>query len=129
MTQSGATCGGQSAYPGGVRMLPGLCTLLLLLAPSAGPAYADEIIVDDASPTVQVQGTWAVSSSSGRFFGAGYRYRVAGDGSSSVSWPFPATAAAGGYEVFVRWTSGSNRASNAPSYVDLLQARRDGAFS
>ncbi len=87
--------------------------MLLLLAPSAGPAYADEIIVDDASPTVQVHGTWAVSSSSGGFFGAGYRYRVAGDGSSSVSWPFPATPAAGAYEVFARWTSGSNRASSA----------------
>jgi hypothetical protein len=100
----------------GMRMLVGLCTLLLLVAPSAGPAYADEMIVDDASSTVQIQGTWAVSSNSGGFFGTGYRYRVAGDGASSVSWPFPATAAAGSYEVFARWTSGSNRASNA-TYV------------
>src|SRR5216683_3512828 len=100
----------------GMRMLTGLCTALLLLAPAARPAYADEIVVDDSAPSVQVQGTWAVSSASSGFFGAGYRYRVAGDGSSSVTWPFPATAAAGSYEVFARWTSGSNRASDA-TYV------------
>ncbi len=99
-----------------MRLLTALVTLALLLAPSAGRVYADEIVVDDSSPTVQIQGTWAVSSTSSGFLGSGYRYRVAGDGSSNVSWPFPATAAAGNYEVFARWTSGSNRASNA-TYV------------
>ena len=39
--------------------------------------------------------------------------RVAGDGSSSLSWPFPSNTPAGSYEVFARWTSGANRASNA----------------
>jgi hypothetical protein len=100
-----------------MRVVIGLCMLLWLLAPSAGRAFADEIVVDDASPTAQLQGNWAVSSTSGGFFGTGYRYRVAGAGSSSVSWPFPTSAPAGNYEVFARWTSGSNRASNAAYLV------------
>ena len=63
----------------GMRMLTGLCTALLLLAPAARPAYADELVVDDSAPTVQVQGTWAVSSTSSGFSGTGYRYRVDGN--------------------------------------------------
>src|SRR6202011_996982 len=49
------------------------------------------------------------------FLGNEYRFRVAGDGSNTVRWLFPG-AAVGNFEVFVRWTSGPNRASNA-SYV------------
>ena len=101
---------------GGMRILAGLCSLLLLLAPAARPVFADDIVVDDAAPTVQVTGEWATSTVSSGFVGAGYRYRVAGDGSSSVTWPLPASASAGTYEVFARWTSGPNRASNA-TYV------------
>src|SRR5207302_3030242 len=93
---------------GAMRLLIAVGLLVALLAPAAAPAYADEIVLDDGSPTVQIQGTWAVSSTSSGFFGSGYRYRVAGDGSSSLSWPFPATAAAGNYEVFARWISGAN---------------------
>src|SRR5258708_16781822 len=78
-----------------MRMLPALCTLLLLLAPSAGPAYADEIIVDDASPTVQVHGTWAESSSSGGVFWGRDPYPVAGDRARRVGWPFSAPPPAG----------------------------------
>ena len=72
--------------------------------------------MDNTSTAVQVTGTWAPSSASSGYLGTDYRYRVAGDGSSAVSWPFPATSAAATYEVFARWTSGPNRASNA-TYV------------
>ena len=101
---------------GGMRILAGLCSLVLLLAPAARPVFADEVVVDDAAPTVQISGEWATSTVSGGFIGSGYRYRVAGDGSSSVTWLLPASASAGTYEVFARWTSGPNRASNA-TYV------------
>src|SRR5947209_993297 len=101
---------------GGMRILAGLCSLVLLLAPAARPVFADEVVVDDAAPTVQISGEWATSTVSGGFIGSGYRYRVAGDGSSSVTWLLPASASAGSYEVCARWTSGPNRASNA-TYV------------
>ena len=101
---------------GGMRFLAGLFSLLLLVAPAARPAFADDLVVDDAAPSVQITGEWATSSASSGFSGSGYHYRVAGDGSSSVTWLFPASASAGSYTVFARWTSGSNRASNA-TYV------------
>ena len=67
----------------------------------AAPSSAVLTITDnDAAPTVQVTGEWATSTVSSGFVGAGYRYRVAGDGSSSVTWPLPASASAGTYEVF-----------------------------
>jgi polysaccharide biosynthesis protein PslG len=90
------------------------CSMVMLLTPAVQPAVAaDEMIVDDGASSVQINGTWASSNTSSGFFGDGYHYRVAGDGSSSVRWPFPPTAAAASYEVFARWTSGPNRASNA----------------
>jgi polysaccharide biosynthesis protein PslG len=100
-----------------MRILAGFCSLFLLLAPAARPVFADDLVVDDAMPTVQITGDWATSSQTSGFFGSGYRYHVAGDGSSSVTWPFPASASAGTYDVLARWTSGANRASNAPYIV------------
>jgi hypothetical protein len=94
-------------------LLARVCLLLLLVtAPAARPALADELVVDDSAPSVQFTGSWAQASTTAGFFGAGYHYRVAGDGSSSARWPFPGTAD-GTYELFARWTSGPNRASNA----------------
>ncbi|HEY0582239.1 MAG TPA: hypothetical protein VGE94_08645, partial [Chloroflexota bacterium] len=90
-----------------------LCSLVLLLAPAARPALADDLVVDDATASVQVKGTWATSTTTPGFVGTGYHYRVAGDGSSTVRWPWPSSSPAGSYEVFARWTSGPNRASNA----------------
>src|ERR687886_1905743 len=101
---------------GGMRILAGLCSLVLLLSPSARPVFADDIVVDDAAPAVQISGGWGTARVSGGFLGSGYRSRVAGDGSSSVTGPFPASASAGSYDVQARWTSGPNRASNA-TYV------------
>src|SRR5438876_892713 len=102
--------------------MPRLCSavvrfstiLLLLAALAVAPgASADELVVDDSAASVQVSGTWAKVTTSPGFLGDEYRYRVAGDGTSSVRWPFPSGAAAGTYEVSARWTSGPNRASNA----------------
>jgi hypothetical protein len=93
-----------------------LAAALLLAAMPVAPAVADEIISDDASASVQITGNWMVSTTSSGYFGDGYRFRVAGDGSSRVRWSFPSSGATGAYEVFARWTSGPNRASNA-TYV------------
>src|SRR5713101_6541340 len=86
--------------------------LVLLASTTARPTFADELIVDDDAAGVQVTGTWATSTNGSGFLGRGYRFRVAGDGSSSVRWPFQG-GAAGTFEVFARWTSGPNRATSA----------------
>ena len=98
--------------------------LVLLASTTTRPTFADELVVDDDAAGVQVKGTWATSTSGTGFLGNAYRYRVAGDGSSSVRWPFPGVAG-GSFEVFARWTSGPNRASNAP----YLVTSTDGAKS
>src|SRR5215216_297077 len=87
--------------------------LAVIAVTAVQPALAaDDLVVDDAAANVQFKGTWATSTNGSGFFGRQYRFRVAGDGSSSVRWPFPG-AAPGTFDVFARWTSGANRASNA----------------
>ena len=99
-------------YRGHMRFIAGLLSILWLLAQAARPALADnEIVLDDDAPTVQTHGAWATSTATSGFIGGGYHYRVAGDGSSTFTWPFGGPA--GRYDVQVRWTSGANRASNA----------------
>src|SRR5579859_4018885 len=97
---------------GPVRLVLALILLVSAAAAPLRPAFADELVVDDDAAGVQFTGTWATSTNGSGFVGAEYRFRVAGSGASSVRWPFPG-AAAGSFEVFARWTSGSNRASNA----------------
>jgi polysaccharide biosynthesis protein PslG len=97
------------------RVARGVITVVLLASTAAPAALADELVVDDGAAGVQLNGTWATSTNGSGFFGDGYRFRSAGDGSSSVRWPFPGSAG-GSFEVFARWTSGPNRASNA-TYV------------
>ena len=98
---------------GGMRFaMCGLAALLLLSSAPAAAVMADELVLDDAASSVQITGAWTVATATPGFFGEGYRYRVAGDGANRVRWPAPA----GSFEVFARWTSGPNRASNA-TYV------------
>ena len=92
-------------------------TVLALGLFFAVAARADELVVDDSGPSVRIIGDWAAVATTPGFHGDGYRYRVSGDGVATVTWPFPSGAAAGRYEVFARWTSGANRASNAPYRV------------
>src|ERR1043165_2055344 len=100
-------------------MLRRCCSLLLTLAvllldlPLASPSFAGELIVDNPDAGVQVKGTWTSTSTTSGAQGKDYLYRVPGDGSSMVTWPFPNSAPAGKYDVFARWTSGPNRATNA----------------
>ncbi len=86
--------------------------LLLSTLPLATPSLAAELIVDNSDGTVVVKGKWTTSNTTAGFLGTDYVFRTPADGSSSVTWPFPATAA-GKYEVFGRWSAGPNRATNA----------------
>jgi N-acetylmuramoyl-L-alanine amidase len=86
--------------------------LLLLSVPFAAPASAAELIVDNSDGVVAVKGKWMTTTTTGGFYGSDYLFRTPGDGASSVTWPFP-NSAAGRYEVFARWSAGPNRATNA----------------
>jgi N-acetylmuramoyl-L-alanine amidase len=84
---------------------------------AAVPAWADELVVDNTDPSVQIKGNWTTTTTTQGFYGSNYAFRTAGDGSSTAVWPFPSRAAAGKYEVFARWSSGPNRATDATYQV------------
>jgi lipoprotein-anchoring transpeptidase ErfK/SrfK len=92
-----------------------LLALSLLLVPRA--FAADEIVLDNAAPSVQVSGPWTSTALTPGYSGPDYLFRPAGNGDATVFWPFPSSTSAGKYEVFARWTSGPNRAANALYWV------------
>src|SRR6266545_6409359 len=96
-----------------------LAALALITALGIPPTTvsADELIVDNSSPGVQVAGPWTGTALTSGFAGGDYLYRPASAGDATVFWPFPSTATGGRYEVFARWTSGPNRASNALYWI------------
>jgi hypothetical protein len=73
-----------------------------------------EIIVDDVDASFV--GAWGSGSSPG-YYGVGYRYRWAGSGSNTATWSFN-VAEAGSWEVFAMWSSGTNRATDAPYTIN-----------
>jgi lipoprotein-anchoring transpeptidase ErfK/SrfK len=78
---------------------------------------AEELIVDNNAPFVQVTGPWTSTTLTPGFSGPDYLFRPASAGDATVFWPFPSASASGQYEVFARWTSGPNRATNALYWV------------
>lgn len=98
------------------RSLLVLTLLLSATLPLAHSASAAELVVDNPDGPVQVKGKWSATNTTGGFQGSDYLFRVAGDGASTVFWPFPG-GSGGRYEVFARWSGGENRATNAPYEV------------
>jgi lipoprotein-anchoring transpeptidase ErfK/SrfK len=78
---------------------------------------AEELIVDNNAPFVQVTGPWVSATLTAGFSGSDYLFRPASAGDATIFWPFPASSGPGHYEVFARWTSGPNRATNAVYWV------------
>jgi len=74
-----------------------------------------EIIVDDVNAVFV--GTWTSSSSPSGYFGSGYRYHTSGTGANTATWSFNIPTA-GSWQVFARWTSGTNRATMAKYTVN-----------
>ena len=74
-----------------------------------------EVILDNASPTgVTLTGAWVASTNQAGYYGSNYLHdNAANKGTMSVRFN-PALASAGSYQVYARWTSGSNRANNVP---------------
>ena len=87
--------------------------LLMGALPLATPTLAAEVVVDNSDASVQVKGNWTRTQTTSGFYGADYLFRTAGDGSATVSYPFPSTSPAGKYTLFAQWSAGPNRATNA----------------
>ena len=81
----------------------------------------DDIIMDNADATgVTITGWWGSSSSVAGYYGSNYIHdNNVAKGSKSVQFT-PTIASAGAYEVYARWTSFSNRATNVP--IDITDA-------
>lgn len=90
--------------------------LLVAALPAASVSLAAELIVDNSDGAVSTRGKWTATNTTGGFIGADYLFRTPGDGSSTVTWPYP-DGSAGRYEVFARWAGGPNRATNATYQV------------
>src|SRR2546427_398514 len=75
----------------------GLLALLLALGTLTPPRAfaADEIVLDNSAPSVQVSGAWTSASLTPGFTGADYLYRPASNGDATVFWPFPSNSSAG----------------------------------
>jgi len=76
-----------------------------------GPS-PDAMVVDNEDPGFSTVGTWNTSTATPGFLGSHYQPNDAGTGSEVATWTFDVPAA-GDYDVVARWTSHSNRASNA----------------
>ena len=74
-----------------------------------------DIIVDNADATATFSGSWTTSSTTTPFYGSNYAFAntVSGSATSTAIYR-PTLYAAGRYDVFMWYTSGGNRATNAP---------------
>jgi hypothetical protein len=95
-----------------IRALVGVAVVFCMHA-LVVPAFADELIVDDADPAVQLSGSWQMSATTPGFYGGGYLFHTPDHGVATVRWPFPASGSAAQYRVYARWSSGANRATAA----------------
>jgi hypothetical protein len=87
------------------------------LAWSPARVGAEELVVDNTAPFVQVTGPWVATALTAGFNGSDYLFRPASAGDATVFWPFPSASTPGRYEVFARWTSGPNRATDALYWI------------
>ncbi len=95
-----------------------LATLAVIAAlPAAPQVSAEELVVSDTDPSVQVSGPWQSASTPGSDGGLEYLFRNPSSGGSTVFWPFPDNLSPGQYEVFARWVSGPDRATRAVYWV------------
>jgi len=85
--------------------------LAVIEAIEARISPTNEWIVDDTG--ADFVGIWESSSITDGYYGNGYRFHTTGSGTNSATWEIDITTA-GSYEIYARWTSGSNRASDAP---------------
>jgi hypothetical protein len=83
--------------------------------PSAGAG--GEIIVDDSAATFFFDGPWKTSSSTSGFVGDGYHFIPSGQGVNFAVWNLELIDH---FDIYARWTSHGNRASNVQYEVHHL---------
>ena len=84
------------------------------------PAYSmaetvTPVILDDPDATFVC--SWPWRNQEGGYYGIGYRYHAAGDGSCTANWT-PDLEKAGDYKVYAWWQTRGDRASNAPYTIN-----------
>lgn len=99
------------------RLAAQVLAAALIALQSVSPARADEVVLLETDPSVQVSGPWQSAAKPGNDGPAEYLFRNAASGGSTVFWPFPNNLSSGQYEVFARWVSGPDRAANAVYWV------------
>jgi hypothetical protein len=112
-----------------VRALAIVVFGVLSLYEAAPAAWADEWIVDDTSATVHLNGRWDRTTTTPGYFGADYLVHAPGNAPALVRWPFPSSGTPGRYTVYVRYTSGPNRASAADYHVAAGDSSTDVAVN
>ncbi|AOY87513.1 hypothetical protein BKP64_04625 [Marinobacter salinus] len=85
--------------------------------PPTAAGIGEEVIVDDSDSTFFFEGPWVTSSASSGYLGEGYHVISKGQGDNYAVWNLELIDY---YEIYVRWTSHSNRASNASYEVHHL---------
>jgi hypothetical protein len=85
-------------------------------AGEAAPVASTEVIVDNTDAGFTASTNWSASSSEPGFLGSNYRVRATASVSDSAQWTANLPSA-GSYQVYARWTSGTNRAASAPYVI------------
>jgi hypothetical protein len=89
------------------------------LPPTAAGPDTGEIIIDNSAAAFFTDGPWSSSSVSPGYVGENYQFIGAGAGDNSAVWNLELVSQ---YDVYVRWTSHSNRASNASYLVHHIDS-------
>lgn len=91
----------------------GVLAACCLLA--SAPAFATRILIDNTTTGTHVftqTGSWTALSTPGGYHGINYLYAAAGATSTAARWR-PDITTAGYYDIYMKWTAGSGRASRA----------------
>ncbi|MEQ8820721.1 MAG: D-alanyl-D-alanine carboxypeptidase [Sumerlaeia bacterium] len=91
-------------------------TIVGYMCQSGLPSVGAEVIVDNNTSAFIASSNWWSSTSTSGYYGPNYQVRSTGSISDAAYWrgTIPSD---GSYEVFVRYTAGSNRATSAPYIV------------
>lgn len=118
-----ATTDGTHVSPAGNALLASpLRAALLSLEVDAPAPVAAEVVIDntDGAPAFVASSGWVTSTGASGYLGVNYLHdNNTGKGSKNALYT-PALSAPGDYEVFVRWISHANRATNVP--VEVVHA-------
>lgn len=74
--------------------------------------------IDNLDPEFSATSGWTASNTIVGYYGTNYLVSAAGTGSNKARWSLNVDA--GRYEVYARWASYSNRASNAPYTINYI---------